>query len=137
LYITKKGALDSQPQMIKFTSCLPMVGGSLRLLPPPGLSFEASCLRNSTSTLYSAAGYFLYIKDKKCIIYSLSRYRDNDCVFFSSLPIALKNYRHDYWPLNCKQCSQTGRRVTVFHWPAKIWYPCVAWTNFIDRPKNQ
>ena len=31
-------ALDSQPQVIKFTSCLPMVGGSLRLyswlLPP-------------------------------------------------------------------------------------------------------
>ena len=33
----KKGALDSPPQVIKFTSCLPMVGGSLRvlrLLPP-------------------------------------------------------------------------------------------------------
>jgi hypothetical protein len=33
----KKGALGSQPQVIKFTSCLPMSGGSLRvlLLPPP------------------------------------------------------------------------------------------------------
>ena len=33
----KKGALDSQPQVIKFTSCLPMVGGSLWVirLPPP------------------------------------------------------------------------------------------------------
>jgi len=33
----KKDALDSQPQVIKFTSCLPMVGGSLRVLrlPPP------------------------------------------------------------------------------------------------------
>jgi len=33
----KKGALDSQPQVINFTSCLPMVGGSLRVLrlPPP------------------------------------------------------------------------------------------------------
>ena len=33
----KKGALDSQPQVIKFSSCLPMVGGSLRVLrlPPP------------------------------------------------------------------------------------------------------
>jgi hypothetical protein len=33
----KKGALDSQPQVIKFTNCLPMVGGSLRVLrlPPP------------------------------------------------------------------------------------------------------
>ena len=33
----EKGALDSQPQVIKFTSYLPMVGGSLRvlrLLPP-------------------------------------------------------------------------------------------------------
>ena len=33
----KKGAFDSQPQVIKLTSCLPMVGGSLRvlrLLPP-------------------------------------------------------------------------------------------------------
>ena len=30
----KKGALDSQPQVIKFTSCLPMVGGSLRIPPP-------------------------------------------------------------------------------------------------------
>jgi hypothetical protein len=28
----KKGALDSQPQVIKLTSCLPMVGGSLRVL---------------------------------------------------------------------------------------------------------
>ena len=27
----KKGALDSQPQGIKFTSCLPVVGGSLRV----------------------------------------------------------------------------------------------------------
>jgi hypothetical protein len=33
----KKGALDSQPQVIKLTSCLPMVGGSPRVLrlPPP------------------------------------------------------------------------------------------------------
>ena len=33
----KKGSMDSQPQVIKFTSCLPMEGGSLRvlrLLPP-------------------------------------------------------------------------------------------------------
>jgi hypothetical protein len=32
--------------------------------------------------------------------------------------------------------SQTGRRVAVFHWPAKVWYPCMAWTNFINRPKT-
>ena len=28
LYITNKGTLDSQPQVIKLTSCMPMVGGS-------------------------------------------------------------------------------------------------------------
>jgi hypothetical protein len=32
VYFHSKGALDSQPQVIKFTSCLPMVGGSLRVL---------------------------------------------------------------------------------------------------------
>jgi hypothetical protein len=33
----KKGALDSQPEVIKLTSSLPMVSGSLRVLrlPPP------------------------------------------------------------------------------------------------------
>jgi len=30
--LQKKGALDSQPQVIKFTSCLPRVGGSLQVL---------------------------------------------------------------------------------------------------------
>ena len=30
----KKGALDSQPQVIEFTMCLHRVGGSLQLLPP-------------------------------------------------------------------------------------------------------
>jgi len=30
----KKGALDSQPQVIKLTRCLSMVDGSLRLPPP-------------------------------------------------------------------------------------------------------
>jgi hypothetical protein len=28
----ENGALDSQPQVIKFTSCSPMIGGSLRVL---------------------------------------------------------------------------------------------------------
>jgi hypothetical protein len=30
--LQKKGALDSQSQVIKITSCLPRVGGSLRVL---------------------------------------------------------------------------------------------------------
>jgi hypothetical protein len=29
LYVIQKGAPDSQPEVIKITSCLPMVGGSL------------------------------------------------------------------------------------------------------------
>jgi len=38
----KKGALDSQPQVLKFTSYLPMVGGSLRVLRlPPSLKLVA------------------------------------------------------------------------------------------------
>jgi hypothetical protein len=40
--ISKKGALDSQPQVIKFTSCLPVVGGSLRFLPPLKLVINQS-----------------------------------------------------------------------------------------------
>jgi hypothetical protein len=32
LHMLKKGALDSQPQVIKFTSCLPRVSGSLWVL---------------------------------------------------------------------------------------------------------
>jgi hypothetical protein len=39
----KKGALDSQPQVIKFTSCLPIIGSSLRvlrLLPPLKLAMS-------------------------------------------------------------------------------------------------
>ena len=35
---------------------------------PAGLSFEAGCRRNSTSTLYSATDYFLCIKGKQCVI---------------------------------------------------------------------
>jgi len=39
LSITKKGALDLQPQVIKFTSCMSRVGGSLWL--PPSLKLVA------------------------------------------------------------------------------------------------
>jgi hypothetical protein len=31
--MTKNGALDSQLQVIQFTSCFPMVEGSLRVIP--------------------------------------------------------------------------------------------------------
>ena len=46
----KKCALDSQPQVIKFTSCLPKVGGSLRvlrLLPPIIRSKQTFSLQTS------------------------------------------------------------------------------------------
>ena len=42
----KKGALDSEPQVIKFTSCLPMVGGFPRVLRlPPQLKLAADFIR--------------------------------------------------------------------------------------------
>jgi hypothetical protein len=54
----KKGALDSQPQVIKFTICWPMVGGSLRvlqLLPPLKLvaMIENSKFKISYIKMYS------------------------------------------------------------------------------------
>jgi hypothetical protein len=41
--IYKKGAFDSQAQVIMPTSCLPMIGGSLRVLrlPPPLFIFKS------------------------------------------------------------------------------------------------
>jgi hypothetical protein len=50
----KKGAFDSQPQVIKFTSCLPMIGGSLRvlqLLPPVLRLFHVGLFHTSCSPL--------------------------------------------------------------------------------------
>ena len=40
--LQKKGALDSQPQVINFTSCLPMVGGSLSGTPASSTT-KAGC----------------------------------------------------------------------------------------------
>jgi hypothetical protein len=57
----KTGALDSQPQVIKFTSCLPMVGGSLRvlrLLPPLKLVAMIAPLKR--------VPIFNRIKEQKC-----------------------------------------------------------------------
>jgi hypothetical protein len=53
----KKGALDSPLKVIKFTSCLPMVGGSLRvlrLLPqlPNSLSHPGPSIHRSMSILH-------------------------------------------------------------------------------------
>ena len=99
-----------------------------------GLSFEAGCRRNQTSTLYSAAGYFLCIKDKKCVIYSQSRYRDNDHSFFHYQSLIIVT-TIDLSIVN--NASQTGKRVAVFHWSAKVWYLCMAMNKFYRPTKNQ
>jgi hypothetical protein len=57
LYITKQGALDSQPHVIKSTSCLPMDGGSLRVLwLPPPLKLIASCESSAPCFVMYKAG---------------------------------------------------------------------------------
>ena len=99
-----------------------------------GLSFEAGCRRNSTSTLYSAAGCFLCIKDKKCVIYSQSRYRDNDCGFFSLL---IAYYRHDYWPLNCKQYKPNWQKSRRFSLANERLVPVYGMNKFYRLTKNQ
>jgi hypothetical protein len=97
-------------------------------------AFIWSC-RNSTSTLYSTAGYFLCIKDKKCIIYSQSRYHDNDHVFFPPLPIAY--YRHDYWPLNCKQYKPNRQKSRCFSLASESLVPVYGMNKFYTPTKNQ
>ena len=60
----QKGALDSQPQVIKFTSCFPMVGGSLqalRLFPPLKLNIAESGVKHNQSIIYSGVNYLIQI----------------------------------------------------------------------------
>ena len=117
-----------------------------------GLSFEASCRWNLTSTLYSAAGYFLCIKENKSNakhgvsprlkiwpgdldlwpwksigfqillrtknVPSLVKIHYQSLIIVMTLDLSIVN-----------NTSQTGRRVAIFHWPAKVWYLCMAWTK--------
>jgi hypothetical protein len=53
LYITKNGALDSQPQVIKSTSCLPMVGGSLRVKHQKSINQIYILIVNSEYSLFT------------------------------------------------------------------------------------
>jgi len=58
----QKGALDSQPQVIKFTSCLPMVGDSLRalwLLPPLKLVAMIILLKVALNTISQSINLML------------------------------------------------------------------------------
>jgi hypothetical protein len=59
---------------------------------------------------------------------------DNDSGFFPHYQSLIIVTTIDLSIVN--NASQTGKRVTVFHWPAKVCYPCMAWTNFINRPKT-
>jgi hypothetical protein len=60
----KKGALDSQSQVIKLTSCLPIVGGSLRvlrLLPPLKLvAIKVSRVLFQFLYIYGTTGRLFY-----------------------------------------------------------------------------
>jgi hypothetical protein len=77
----KKGALDSQPQVIKFTSCLPMVGCSLRVLKYhqhhenmnevdfDTVSFHYVICCYGCVTLYIAPGsYFIFCLYLTCVV---------------------------------------------------------------------
>ena len=67
----QKGALDSQPQMIKFTSCLPKAGGSLRVLRllPPLQLVAMRCIaeillkvtRSTTNQPLYVSGVFIFV----------------------------------------------------------------------------
>ena len=107
---------------------------TLYIMYVAGLSSEAGCRRNSTSTLYSAAGYFLCIEDKKCVIYwnpkPLSWQRPR---FFSPLPIAY--YRHDYWPLNCKQCKPNRQKSRCFSLASESLVPLYGMNKLIKHHK--
>jgi hypothetical protein len=48
---------------------------------------------------------------------------DNDSGFFSHYQSLIIVMTIDLSIVN--NASQTGKRVTVFHWPAKVWYPCL------------
>jgi hypothetical protein len=68
----KKGAFDSQSQVIKFTSCLPMVGGSPRVLrlhkteTRPSTCRKLSCVNsfNMMWSLITDNGYPFYISTR-------------------------------------------------------------------------
>ena len=100
-----------------------------------GFSFEAGCHRNSASTLYSAAGYFLCIKDKKkqnIFPKPLSWQRPG---FLFLLPIAY--YHHDYWPLNCKQCKPNRQKSQRFSLVSESLVPMYGMNKFYRPTKIQ
>ena len=64
---------------------------------------------------------------------------DNDSGFFSHYQSLIIVTTIDLSIVN--NASQTGRRVAVFHWPAKVWYPVYGMNKFykpkIDFPRSE
>jgi hypothetical protein len=60
---------------------------------------------------------------------------DNDSVFFPRLPIAY--YRHDYWPLNCKQCKPNRKKSHRFSLARESLVPVYGMKIFYKPTKNQ
>ena len=71
----KKGALDLQPQVIQFTSCLPMIGGSLRVLHDIAEILLKVALKHKKSNQmfaqlrYSLVSYREYLHYKQLQLY--------------------------------------------------------------------
>ena len=87
----KKGALDSQPQVIKFTSCLPMVGGSLRIIhfSDVTLLFKQSIMFNNLQFILLFLNIrtltFYYFRLKNAIFIFWDFQVPNHCWAFKSL----------------------------------------------------
>jgi hypothetical protein len=77
---------------------------------------------------------FYVSRIKKCVIYSQSRYRDNDRGFF---PWPIAYYRHDYWPLNCKQYKPKMQKSRRFSLPSESLVPVYGMNKFYRPIKNQ
>jgi hypothetical protein len=76
---------------------------------------------------------FYVSRIKKCVIYSKAVIVTMTAVFFHDQSLIIVT-TIDLSIVN--NTSQKCRRVVVFHCPAKVWCPCMAWTNFIDRSKT-
>ena len=130
--LQKKGAFDSQPQVIKFTSCLPMVGGSLRvlqLLPTLKLhvdSVTCKCLQGKWSDVsgrrycllwcmvLTSSGYFTLAVASTLSIVMLARLQNGETILkFSGL-----SYSYSY--NGCKHmnkkdsCSSVNTKFFMF-----------------------
>ena len=75
--LQKKGALDWKPHLIKFTSCLPMVGGSLRVLWLPQENQREYC---NDCYIFMTDVLFQFCHDIICI--DVSKTHIPSCFYF-------------------------------------------------------